>query len=249
MCGSPENFNPYEQMMRKHVHVSVQGQAAIAALLTFFIHSTEGAGIVLPAGGTVLTPGSTNPGGTVVADITSPFSGPGGLFSGTLRSLAVKEAGGTFDFYYQLTNTSTNPLEFIDGFVASNFTGFSTEVDWSTNGLLGISGAGAFSLGSTPSESAMRDLSPPDDVAFFLPFGSLNNSGAQNPSAFFYIRTNATDYQPGQVLVSGAGTTPPIASFAPAIVPEPSSVLFGMALASFAAGRRIRHRRVPSPVG
>ena len=115
------------------------------------LDSSKAAGILLPAGGTVLTPGSANLGGTVVADITSPFAAPGGLFTGMLRSLAVRELGGTFDFYYQLTNTSTNPLEFIDGFVASNFTGFSTEVNWSTNGLTGLAGAGAFSLGITPS--------------------------------------------------------------------------------------------------
>ena len=95
----------------------------------------------------------------------------------------------------------------------------------------------------------MRDLSPPDEVAFFFPFGSLNNSGAQNPSAFLFVRTNATDYRPGQVLVSDAGTSPPVAAFAPALTPEPSTVLFGMALASFVIGHRHRQRRVPPPVG
>ncbi len=93
-----------------------------------------------------------------------------------------------------------------------------------------ILGAGAFSLGITPSEFTTRDLTPPDDVAFFFPFGSLTNFGAQNPSAFLFVRTNATDFGPGQVVVSGAGTTPPIASFAPTGVPEPSSALFGFGL-------------------
>ena len=181
------------------------------------------------------------------ADITSAFTAPLGLFSGTLRTLAVREAGGTFDFYYQITSTTANPLEFIDGFVASNFTGFTTEVDWSTNGLTGILGAGAFSLGSTPSESAIHDLTPPDDVTFFFPFGSLTNSGAQNPSAFLFVRTNATDFGPGQVVVSGAGTTPPIAAFAPTVVPEPSSVLFGIAIVSVIAGRRARSPKLVLP--
>ena len=203
------------------------------------------AGMVLPAGGNVLTTGSLNPGGTVFGDITTPFVAPGGLFSGTLRALAVKEAGGTFDFYYQIRNTTTDPTEFIDGLVAGNFTGFTTEVDWVTNGLTGITGAGAFSLGLTPSEFATRDLSPPDDISFFFPFGSLNNSGAQNPSAFLFVRTNATDFASGQVVVSGAGTTLPVRAFAPAVIPEPSSTLFGMAILSVIAGRRARS---PNPV-
>ena len=236
-------------MTRRYSRFWVHGPAAGVALISCAIHSAFAAGIVLPPGGTVPTPGSTNPGGTAVADITSPFTAPGGLFSGTLRSLAVRETSGTFDFYYQVTNTTTDPLEFIDGIVASNFTGFSTEVGWSTNGLASIAGAGAFSLGSTPSESAMRDLTPPDDVTFFFPFGTLNNSGAQNPSAFLFVRTNATDYGPGQVLVSGAGTTPPITAFAPAATPEPSTALFGIAIASFVAGHRSRSRRVPPPIG
>ena len=210
-------------------------------------HAAHGSAVVLPAGGNVLTPGSPNPGGTVFADITTAFTAPLGLFSGTLRTLAVKEAGGTFDFYYQLTNTTADPLEFIDGFVASNFTGFTTEVDWSTDGLAGITGAGAFSLGSTPSEFATRDLTPPDDLTFFFPFGSLTNSGAQNPSAFLFVRTNATDFAPGQVVVSGSGTTPPIASFAPAVVPEPSSVLFGIAIVSVIAARRAHPPKLHRP--
>ena len=210
-------------------------------------HAAHGSAVVLPAGGNVLTPGSPNPGGTVFADITTAFTAPLGLFSGTLRTLAVREAGGTFDFYYQIANTTANPLEFIDGFVASNFTGFTTAVDWSTNGLTGILGAGAFSLGITPSEFATRDLTPPDDVAFFFPFGSLTNSAAQNPSAFLFIRTNATDFAPGQVVVSGAGTTPPIRAFAPTVIPELSSALFGMAILSVIAGRRARSPKLVRP--
>ena len=226
-------------MSKTHLKCPRSWSIAVSAALGI-AHAAHGSAVVLPAGGNVLTPGSVNPGGTVFADLTSAFTAPGGLFSGTLRTLAVKEAGGTFDFYYQIANTTTNPLEFIDGFVASNFTGFTTAVDWSTNGLTGILGAGAFSPGITPSESATRDLAPPDDVSFFFPFGSLNNSGAQNPSAFLFVRTNATGFAPGQVVVSGAGTTPPINSFAPSAIPEPSSALFGVAILSTIAGRRAR---------
>ena len=206
---------------------------AVCFLAVLGAASSTCAGIVLPAGGSVLTTGSLNLGGTVLGDITTPFVAPGGFFSGTLRALAVMEAGGTFDFYYQITNTTTDPTEFIDGLVASNFTGFTTEVDWVTNGLTGITGAGTFAVGSTPAESATRDLSPPDDVTFFFPIGSLSSAAGQNPSSFLLIKTNATSFAPGQVVVSGAGFTSPLAAFAPAAVPEPATALFGFGLVVF----------------
>ncbi|MFN0129919.1 MAG: hypothetical protein ACKV19_24910 [Verrucomicrobiales bacterium] len=206
------------------------------------VESVGAAAVLLP-GESVLTPGSPNPGGTVEADMTTAFEGEGGLFNGVLRALAVRAPEGTMDFYYQVTNLTADPTEFIDGLVAANFTNFNIAAGWSTNGLAGISGAGIFEFGTTPPEMATLDLSPPDDVAFFFELGSLDSSSQQNPSAFLIVRTDAIDFGPGHVIISGAGLTTPIPAFAPAVIPEPSPAALFFAAFSFWTLQRRRPSR------
>jgi len=215
--------------------------AAFSLCLLVLPLASVKAGLVLP-GTTVPLSGTPNPGGTVVQDITTPFTAPFGLFSGNLRSLVVRAPSGTFDFYYQVTNTTANPAEFLDGITIRDFTGFTTDADWVTNGLTGIAGAGAFQIGSTRAESAARDLNPADDLTFFFPIGSQNNSPAQNPGNFLLVKTDARTFGPASAIVSGAGFTGPIATFGPAVIPEPSSFLFGVALSTVTLAARIRRR-------
>src|SRR5713101_3397857 len=66
--------------------------------------------LVMP-GDTVILAGcdaTTAPFGTLLATLSVPFTTANGTTSGTLLSAVYREAGGTLDFYYQVTiNTTT----------------------------------------------------------------------------------------------------------------------------------------------
>src|SRR5436853_4047429 len=56
---------------------------------------------------TLVPPGS--PTGTLLASLSVPFVDTLGTDSGTLVSAVYREAGGTLDFYYQVSNNLTAP--------------------------------------------------------------------------------------------------------------------------------------------
>src|SRR5262245_14337813 len=74
-----------------------------------------------PLVGTVLTnPGSTvfpflvvEPAGTLLASIVAPYSfvTAGGTTSGTLTSAVFRNASGTLDFYYQVSNDASSATQ------------------------------------------------------------------------------------------------------------------------------------------
>src|SRR5215475_1794404 len=69
-------------------------------------------GTVVTAPGSSVIPGLVAPGtdpGTLLAVVSAPFVTSLGLNSGTLVSAVFREAGGTLDFYYQVTNNATAP--------------------------------------------------------------------------------------------------------------------------------------------
>src|SRR5215831_15145892 len=69
-------------------------------------------GTVPTAPGDSVFPGlvasGTDP-GTLLAVVSAPFTTSLGLNSGTLVSAVFREASGTLDFYYQVTNNATGP--------------------------------------------------------------------------------------------------------------------------------------------
>src|SRR5260370_39175260 len=67
-------------------------------------------GCLVTPGSTVILAGcdaTTAPFGTLLASLSVPFTTPNGTTGGTLVSAVYKEAGGTLDFYYQVTINTT----------------------------------------------------------------------------------------------------------------------------------------------
>jgi hypothetical protein len=122
--------------------------------------------IATPPGSTVfpgLIPAGTDP-GTLLASLSAPFVSSLGTESGTIFSSVFREAGGTLDFYYQITNNLTapkcgaasqplcNPLALEAN---TNFLGFTTATGFRVDGA-SLPGA-VFVDGTVPPVTADRN--------------------------------------------------------------------------------------------
>lgn len=231
---------------------------AFAGALSLFAITSASAAIV--ADGTPFIPGvplsgTANFGGTALLDVTTPFaeSVAPPEFTGTLRTVVVQNGGGTLDFYYQLGNiSSTNPPADIFRFTIDGFDPFATGVmDFSTNGLAGIAGVGAFAIGNKSPRTADRDPSLGSGVGFgfasdpAFPFFDPNNLNTGDTSFFMVVRTNATAFTGTTGLVSGFGTAP-VQTFGPvdvSAIPEPGSALVGLAVMGLCGSGLFRRNR------
>ena len=179
-----------------------------------------------------LIPSGTDP-GTLLATLSAPFTSSLGTDSGTIVSAVFREAGGTLDFYYQVTNnlTSTNcgsigqqACDPLSRETDTNFFGFATSVGFRTDGST-LPG-GAFVDGSVAPVTADRN-SVGDVVGFsFNPPDSAKIQPGQI-SLVLVITTNATNFAIGNASVIDGGVTT-VSSFEPAAsvtTPEPSSLL------------------------
>jgi hypothetical protein len=210
------------------------GIVTIALLLSL---SFQAKAVVLTPGSAVLTPGTTAlPGGTVLTNETEAFTGAN--FSGTIQLEVVKETGGTLDFYFQLSNSASS-INAIEHLTTTNYAGFATDVDWTTNAAPGItSSVGVLSTDATRLSSA-------DTVGFDFvstPLGSGVLQPGQN-SALLFIKTDATQYSAGGIALID-GSTSMVSAFAPVAVPEPGTwvlVGVGVGLCVFLRGRRQAH--------
>ncbi len=219
---------------------SVASHAALVAPLT-----PESSGIALGAS-------VVNFPGTVVANQTLSFSDtlstPTPAYTGTLRSTVVRNTtNGNLDFYYQLANTTTNTASVdpeIFRLTITNFhpsaatSGGSFEIFNVSNGLTGITGAGSFVNGTNDADTADRDpgIPAPSIGGVGFDWGTFLDQPASNlqpgqTSNFLVVRTNQKDFRTSQAQVFGAGAAT-VGTFVP--VPEPTTALMGLALASFA---------------
>ncbi len=217
--------------------------------------------------GVVLDPAATTGfGGTVLAVSDSAFvdnAVPNAFATGTLRSFVVDRGSGLLDFYYQLANTTArNPLvdpadqEFYRLKTSGGFDPSLVVSVAQTTGLSGlIAGAGSgfsaasYTVGATLKSAATadRDVGTLGSVGFDFPIqpplpfiGDPNNVAAGQSSSFLVVRTNSKVYGLASTAVSGAATSFPVAF---AAVPEPSSVLFGLAILATGLGRRVSTSR------
>ena len=229
----------------------------LAALSSLFVLSTAATGFtaMVPLAeatseipGTALGTGTSGLTGTVIAAQDSPFSlAP--EFQGILRSMVV-DTGSGFDFYYQLVNTGSDPMETgADIFRVKSiggFTGLTLSVSYSTDIATldfagfsnGPSGGAPYSTGTKSIFSADRDAGSPGSVGFdFSPSHFLfdpANVDIGQTSMFAVVRTNVSTYLSASMDISGNDTAR-IASYAP--VPEPQ------AAALFALGSLLLLRR------
>lgn len=249
------------------------GACALAGILSLAAPSLSRAALVGPTEtnvpGEALGAGVPNFGGTVVGDLALGFidtSIPTNS-TGSLRSTVVRNAGGTLDFYYQLANTTPATPSFpdpevfrltLDAFSPrfSTAAGNSYEIFNVSNGLTGITGAGASVTGTNAAFSADREVGVLGrgigfdfgDTHFVGDLvGPSTNLLAGQTGNFLVVRTNATDFRPSIANVIGAGSAS-VRTFVP--VPEPATALVGLALSSFIGftefGRNRRRKAQPT---
>ena len=221
-----------------NTHFARFGRAAVCASILLLSGSAARAAVLLP-GGSVTPDILAGPAGTLVASTTQPLPAVG-----SITAAVVLNAGGTLDFYYQITNSLSVPAHDLarnsnDAFAVP--VTFDTEVFYRLeNGGLPIFTAG--NAGATPL-TADRGL---DGLVVGFNFTAIGQPTATKiqpgeTTRILVIRTNATEFTLGNSFVingviSGAQT------FAPtAVVPEPASLVL-LSSAFAAAGYMARHR-------
>ena len=180
-------------------------------------------------------------------------------FTGTLRTVVVLNAGGTLDFYYQISNIASDfrvdPAD-IFRMTVDGFDSFATGVmDYSQNGLVGIAGASAFLIGNKSARTADRDPAIGTGIGFGfatnpgLPISEPNNLNPGDTSFFMVARTSAIYYGHSTATISGFGTAFG-ATFGPSnepftqAVPEPATLtLWSLGALGCAIGAYRRRKR------
>ena len=176
--------------------------------------------------------------GTALVDTIRPFSvdlGGGNFTTGTIQDSVVREDGtGTLDFLYRIINdvSSSGSIDFV---TRTAYTGFSTDVDWRSDGL-----------GTIAPDQASRNAAG-DQVLFDFFANNLLFPGAE--SRFFFIKTDAIDFNEGgtgELAVTGnvGSNTFTFSTYQPA-VPEPSSAIL-LAVAIGVSGVVLLTRRPSS---
>jgi hypothetical protein len=182
------------------------GGVALSAML--FV-PVAGAGVNTLAPGGVLAPSASGfpVGGTVLDNITDPFSN--GILSGTLNSIVVagdaSNPYGGLTFVYQLS-VSGNAVDSASQLSVSSFQFFQTDVTFNPS-----SGSVAPTLVSRSSLG---------DVVRFSFFSPSIDPGLT--SDLLIIQTGAQNFQPGVAAVID-GQSINVGSLVPIVVPEPGT--------------------------
>jgi hypothetical protein len=210
--------------------VALVGVLALASSASA-VPLTPGSTVYFPSGTTAPSPWGTL---TPVAGMVSPYaSGPvANPFSGTLHSLVYMEAGGTLDFFYQVSaNEGAHPIDRIS---VTGFKGFTTDMYYATDVSI-LPTAAAGTLGSVPFEKFTR---LEDDV---IGANFLNGLSGGHTTYWLVVRTNATSYE-GTTAYIQDGAQATAQTFCPAPLPS-SMVLFATGAVGFVGGIVRRFRR------
>jgi hypothetical protein len=173
--------------------------------------------------------------GTELVHTSRPFSvdlGGGNFTTGAIQDRVLREDGtGTLDFSYHIINdvSSSGSIDFV---TRTAYTGFSTDVDWRSDGV-----------GTIAPDQASRNAAG-DQVLFDFFANNLLFPGAE--SRFFFIKTDAINFNErgmGQLALTGnvGSNTFTFSTYQP-VVPEPSSALL-LAVAIGISGAVLTRRR------
>lgn len=157
--------------------------------------------------------------GVVLEDVLRPFAiewGAGQSVTGTIQDRVVQSnIDNTLIFSYRIINDTTSdaPISFA---MRDDYAGFTTDVDWRSDGL-----------GMTSPNFAARSFDG-SQVSFF--FNGQAKIDPGEDSYFFFIKTDATTYNEGgqgTVAVTGSttnGRSFHFDTFQPVVVPLPSAL-------------------------
>jgi len=194
----------------------------LAAVLAFIAFAATAQATPLSPGGSVsgalISPA---PSGVVVADTgvlswSNLFNGLPN--TGTVRELVVKEAGGTYDFLYQVTvnpSPPNGPAAHMNQVFGSSFAGWTTNVGYITSGF------GPLPAGSIKPTTVTRSAGAGTTIDFIFPFGHAINAG--QTSDIMVVETNSTSFEGGTIHLQNGGSAGTFPGFAPG--PEPSSLV------------------------
>lgn len=158
---------------------------------------------------------------STTVNFVAPFS-----FNGTLTSQVWKNDSSspfglnalTFTYELAIASGSANA---VDRFTVSSFNGYQTDVSYT--GGTPSAGVPPLTIGRSPTGDIMR-------FVFEDGLGNATLAPGKN-SALLVVQTDASNYQPTIAAVID-GSSANVASFAPAVIPEPSPLL----LAALAGG-------------
>jgi hypothetical protein len=170
----------------------------------------------------------------LLATLSAPFTSTLGTDSGTIVSAVFREAGGTLDFYYQITNNLTAPncgavgqqaCDPLSRETNTNFFGFTTATGFRVDGTT-LPG-GVFVDGTVPPVTSDRN-SVGDVVGFSFNQTDATKIQPGQTSEVLVISTDATNFTSGNASAIDGGVMT-VAAFEPAgavtPTPEPSSLL------------------------
>jgi len=202
----------------------------IAVLGLLAAASQAQATLVLP-GQTGLPPDvqATSTPGTVIAD-TGVLLGNAGLTSVTFQQLVVREATGTLDFLYQVSNLNSAGGDSVLRVTSQTFTGFLTDAGYSVDSLF-------FANDGTIIPTTVDRSASGSTVGFniTIPPGAT--------SVELFVHTNATQFTTGLSSVIDGGAVN-FASFAPTAAPAPAGIVLALSgLPCLGIGHWLRRRR------
>jgi hypothetical protein len=226
-------------------------RAAGCAAVFLLAPSAGQAAMLLPGTIIPLTPADilATPPGTLEASIVQPIiSAAAGDYTGSLSAAVIRNAGGTLDFYYQVTNDATS-TDVLSRETNSRFASivppfsYTTEVFYRTDNA---SLPALFTAGD-PSATPLAAIRTANARVVAFQFESPFAPSGIDPgetSMIVVVRTNATTFSGGFSAVID-GTTTTVNTFGPtgpiSTVPEPASLLL-LSSAFGVAGYMARHR-------
>jgi hypothetical protein len=218
----------------------------VLLLLTLAFAAVSAQAILLPPGSSGAPAGLAVPAGEVQVATTgivpwiAPGAGGSGSADGTLQAAVYRNSSGFLDFVYQFINDPLSSAG-ISSTTGLSFAGFSTNVDYFTNG----SALGGGFVNGTPGVfpgAVFRTALGGGSVVTYG-FNVPNDNFDVNPgqtSAALVVRTDAVNFKQGTLGIIAGGTFTDVNVFGPAsLVPEPTIFLpIGVGLFAFALLRR-----------